>query len=190
MDSFYNQIELSKIGFNSVGKNVLISKKCSIYNPENITIGDNVRIDDFCILSGKICLGNYIHIAASSVLFGGIEGIIIKDYSCLSSRCAIYAITDDYSGNYMTNPMVPDKFRNVVYKEVIIGKHVVIGSGSTVLPGVHIADGVSIGSMTLVNKDLNEIAIYVGVPAKKLKDRSRNIFNLENKLLNELEKNK
>ncbi len=44
---FYDSSELSKLGLKSVGKNVLISDKCSIYNPSNISIGDNVRIDDF-----------------------------------------------------------------------------------------------------------------------------------------------
>ncbi|MEC2449247.1 acyltransferase, partial [Bacillus cereus] len=50
--SFYSQEELSEIGFLSVGENVLISKKTSIYNPGAISVGNNVRIDDFCILSG------------------------------------------------------------------------------------------------------------------------------------------
>ena len=54
MNSFYTVEELGKIGFKKLGKNVLISKKSSIYTPENISIGDNVRIDDFTILSGTI----------------------------------------------------------------------------------------------------------------------------------------
>lgn len=48
---FYSREQLEKIGFKSLGKNVLISDKSSIYSPENISIGNNVRIDDFCILS-------------------------------------------------------------------------------------------------------------------------------------------
>ncbi len=47
MNSFYSQEELKKIGFLSVGKNVLISKKASIYNPGVISVGNHVRIDDF-----------------------------------------------------------------------------------------------------------------------------------------------
>ena len=45
MSSFYSQDELNKIGFKSVGKNVLISKKCSIYSTEHIEIKSNIRID-------------------------------------------------------------------------------------------------------------------------------------------------
>jgi galactoside O-acetyltransferase len=62
-NSFYSEIELSKLGLKDYGKNVLISKKCSIYSPEKISIGNNVRIDDFCILSGNIILGSNIHIS-------------------------------------------------------------------------------------------------------------------------------
>ncbi|EAO54015.1 O-acetyltransferase (cell wall biosynthesis) [Bacillus thuringiensis serovar israelensis ATCC 35646] len=72
MNSFYSQEELKKIGFLSVGKNVLISKKASIYNPGAISIGNHVRIDDFCILSGKITIGSYSHISAVySVIWRG-----------------------------------------------------------------------------------------------------------------------
>ena len=69
MDSFYSQNELLELGFKKIGTNVLISKKSSIYNAQNIEIGDNVRIDDFCLLSGTIKLGNYIHIGAYSALY-------------------------------------------------------------------------------------------------------------------------
>ena len=55
---FYTNIELQTLGFKAVGKNVFISNKASIYSPHLIEIGDNVRIDDFCILSGNINLKN------------------------------------------------------------------------------------------------------------------------------------
>jgi serine acetyltransferase len=50
--SFLSREKLMEIGFKSIGENVLLSSKASIYGPENIEIGNNVRIDDFCILSG------------------------------------------------------------------------------------------------------------------------------------------
>jgi len=65
MTSYYSKIELSQIGFKSLGDNVLISKKTSFYGISRICIGNNVRIDDFCVLSagiGGIFIGNYVHI--------------------------------------------------------------------------------------------------------------------------------
>ena len=48
-NAFLSEIELQKMGFKFVGNNVKLSDKCSIYNPSNIEIGSNTRIDDFCI---------------------------------------------------------------------------------------------------------------------------------------------
>lgn len=61
----FSESELKAIGFLKYGKNVLVSRKASIYNPEQMVLGDNIRIDDFCILSGNIKLGSYIHIPAA-----------------------------------------------------------------------------------------------------------------------------
>ena len=49
--SFLNDEQLKDLGLKSYGKNVIISDKASLYNAKNISIGNNVRIDDFCILS-------------------------------------------------------------------------------------------------------------------------------------------
>jgi UDP-3-O-[3-hydroxymyristoyl] glucosamine N-acyltransferase len=76
---FLSRLEISKIkGLVSVGTNVLISDKCSLYVSE-LVIGDNVRIDDFCILSGKIILGDNIHIGAYCGLYGKF-GIVMMHY--------------------------------------------------------------------------------------------------------------
>lgn len=184
MNSFYSEEELEKLGLKNIGKNVLISKKASIYGANKISIGNNVRIDDFCILSGNIELGNYIHISANTLLFGGDSGIKLEDFSGISSRCAVYAETDDYSGESLTNPMIDEIFRNVTSEKVILRKHVLIGTGSTILPGVEIGEGSSIGAMSLINKSLKPWGIYVGIPCKKIKDRSQKILELEKEFLN------
>ena len=40
-----------------------------------------------------------------------------------------------------------------------------------ILPGVSIKDETSIGALSLVNKDINEVGIYGGIPCKKIKDK-------------------
>lgn len=184
--SFYSPEELAQIGFKSYGKNVQISRKASIYGASHISIGDNVRIDDFCILSGKITLGNYIHIAAYTALFSGKEEIEMHDFSCLSSRCAVYAKSDDYSGNCLTNPTIPEKYSNIINGKVTIGRHVLVGSGSTILPGVTIGEGTAVGSMSLINKSLDEWGIYVGIPCRYLRPRSKKLLTDEANFLEEI----
>ena len=110
--SFLSIDELKSLGFKSFGENILISKFARFYSPQNITIGNNVRIDDFCILSGTITLASNIHIAAYCALYGS-NGIFLEDYSGLSARCTIYSAVDDFSGNYLIGPMVDKHLTNV-----------------------------------------------------------------------------
>lgn len=179
MDSFYSSDELKELGLVHFGKNVLISRKVSIYGAEKINVGNNVRIDDFCILSGKITFNNYIHIAAYTALYGGSKGIEIHDFANISSRVSIYSISDDYSGETMTNPMIPDKYKNVRSEEVVIERHVIIGAACVVLPGVVLKEGSSFGAMTLINKSSESWSINAGIPSRKIKNRSRNLLELE-----------
>jgi len=171
--SFLTENELKSLGLKSVGNDVCISRNAKFYGAGNISIGSHVRIDDFCILSGYITIGNYIHISAGTMLFGGDAGIQCENYSTISSRCAIYAVTDDYSGAAMANPMVPEQLRSVKESPVILQKHSLVGSGCTILPGVVLAEGTAVGAMSLVNRSTEAWGIYFGVPAQRQKDRQK-----------------
>jgi dTDP-4-amino-4,6-dideoxy-D-glucose acyltransferase len=182
--SFYYTEELQNIGFKAIGKNVKISRKSSIYNPSSISIGDHVRIDDFCILSGGekgIDIGSYIHMAAYSAIYGS-GGVVLKNFTNLSSRVVIYSVTDDFSGLSLTNPTVPDEFSNVQKGEVILNKHVIVGTNSTILPNVVVGEGVAIGAHSLVKQDVEPWGIYAGVPVKKIKNRKKDLLTKEEKL--------
>lgn len=184
--SLYSKAELLDLGFAAVGDDVRISKKASFYGIERISIGSHVRIDDFCVLSagvGGIEIGNYIHIAVYSSLIGAGK-ITLQDFCNISSRVAIYSSNDDYSGEYMTNPMVPEEYTNVTHADVMIGKHVIIGAGSVVLPGAIIAEGCSFGALSFIkNENFEELTIYAGSPLKKIKKRIENIYRLEQELV-------
>lgn len=173
--------ELKKIGIKRLGKNVFISRKASIYSPENIEIGNNVRIDDFCILSGKIEIGNYVHIAAYTALYGK-YGIRIKDFCGCSARCTIYSATDNFSGEYMISPMIPEELTNVIGGEVLLEKYVQLGANTVVMPNIRIEEGTSVGAMSFVNKNLEEWSIYAGIPCKKLKNRSKKLLELSKEI--------
>lgn len=183
--AYLTKAQIKEMGFHHIGENCLLSDKASYYNCDNITIGNNTRIDDFSVLSagvGGIDIGSYVHIAVFSSLIGAGK-IKVLDYGNISSRVSIYSSNDDYSGEYMTNPMVPEEFTNVTHADVIIGRHVIIGSGSVVLPGVNLGDGVAIGALSLVGKSCDAFEIYSGVPARKIKDRMRNLLDVEKEFL-------
>lgn len=180
-----DQQEITKFGFSKVGKNVLLSDKSSYYNCANIEIGDNVRIDDFCVLSagsGGIVIGRNVHIAIYSSLIGA-GTITICDFANLSSRVSIYSSNDDYSGGAMTNPTIPTEFTNVTHADVVIKRHVIIGSGSIVLPGVTLEEGTAIGALSLVNKNCEAFTIYAGSPLRKIAPRKRHLLEVEKAFL-------
>lgn len=183
MNSFYSEQELNELGFAAIGQDVRISRKCSIYGAGNIRMGNHVRIDDFCILSGKIELGSFIHVAAYSALYGGTEGIRIHDFANISSRVCIYALSDDYSGKTMTNPMIPEQYKHVDYGHVEVGKHCIIGTNSTVLPHVTIEEGCAFGAYSFINRSCEAWGTYVGIPVRRIGNRSMDLLEYEKELM-------
>lgn len=176
---------LEAIGFSSIGFNVFISDRASIYGASRIAIGNNVRIDDFCVISagaGGIVIGNYIHLAVYSSLIGR-GRITLNDFCNISSRVSIYSSSDDYSGAMMTNPMVPEEYTGVTHADVTIGRHVIVGSGSVVLPGVTLKDGAAVGALSLVRDDCQAYGVYAGTPAHFVRERKREMLEAEQRLL-------
>jgi len=183
--NFYNYDELKNFGFKAVGERVLISRKASIYGLENIELGSNIRIDDFCVLSGKIKIGNYVHVGVYTSLCGGSKGIVLEDFVNLSRKIEIFAVSDDFSGASMTNPTIPDDYKNVIEAEVILKKHVLVGAGSIILPGVILKEGSAVGALSLVKNSTQSWSINAGVPAKKINCRKKDLLELEKKFLEE-----
>lgn len=183
--SFYDKEELKSIGLKSFGRDVYISKKVSLYSPENIIIGDYVRIDDFCILSGEIKIGSFVHIAAYCALYGK-YGIEIEDYVGLSAKTIIYSASDDFSGEFLFGPTVPEEFKNVKGGKVIIKKYSIIGASCVVFPSITIGEGVAVGAMSLVKGNLESWGIYAGIPAKFIKKRSLKLIEREKLLKQKL----
>lgn len=176
---------LADMGFASIGRDVSVSDRASFYGASRIQLGDNVRIDDFCVLSageGGIRLGSHIHIAVHACMIGA-GRITLGDFANVSSRVAIYSSSDDYSGATMTNPTVPDEYKDVDHADVHIGRHVVIGSGSVVLPGAVLEDGVAVGALSLMRGHCPAFGIYAGVPARRLRERSRDLLMVEQRFL-------
>ena len=189
---YYNEDDLKNAGFKSLGKNVRIAKNCTIIGLDNIDIGSNVRIDGYCTIiaadTGWAKIESYVHIGGYCLLIAG-DGIHLQDFSGLSQGVRIYSRTDDYSGNHLTNPTVPKEYTGVTQGPVTLERHVIIGSGSVILPDITIGEGSSVGALSLVTKHLDPWGVYFGCPAKKLKARSKRLLELEAKLRRDMENN-
>lgn len=179
--AFLSKQQIEQMGFKSIGEDVKISEKASIYNAANISIGDHSRVDDFSILSagsGGITIGRYCHVACHSTLIGKAR-ITIEDYTALSAHVAIFSSTDDFSGAAMANPTLPEELRHVIHADVILRKHSAVGANSVLLPGVELGIGVALGAMSLAKGKLEPFGIYVGIPAKKVSERKRDLLEFE-----------
>lgn len=181
---FLSKEEIKKIGFKSIGNNVLISDKVSIYSPHLIQIGNNVRIDDFVILSpgSSMIINDYIHIGCYTSLIGKGE-FIIEDFVGISGRVSIYSSSDDYTGMSMTNPMIPNEFKKVTNGKIHIKKHVIIGTNSIILPNVTIGFGCSIYAQSLIKSNCEDFGVYSGNPSKLIGRRLKKFLEYEKKFI-------
>lgn len=183
---YWTADELKSFGARSVGSNVRVAKNCTLVGVENMSFGENVRIDGPTVLSasgdGYIRIGSYVHIGGMSFLAGA-GGIDMEDFSGLSQGVRIYSASDDYSGEALTNPTVPKRYLNVRIAPVRLGRHVIVGSGAVILPGCNIDDGASIGAMSLVKRNLAPWGIYGGTPARFIRKRSQRLLSLEAELM-------
>ena len=185
---YLTENELAAAGFKSIGENVKISKTCNIVGLSNIEIGSNVRIDAYTSIiaagDGFARFGSFIHIAGYCGIYAG-HGVTMEDFSGLSAGVKVYSGTDDYSGRFMTNPTVPAKYTNVKSGHVQLRRHVIIGTGSIVLPSVIANEGAAVGALSLINKNLDAWAVYAGTPVRKLRERHRDLLALEEALRSE-----
>lgn len=182
--SFYPDEELQQLGLASVGRGVELSRKATLHGAARISLGDHARIDDFCVLSageGGIAIGRRVHLAVFCSLIG--QGRIeLGDYAGLSSRVTIYSSNDDYSGECMSNPTVPGEFTRVEIAPVRLGRHVIVGAGSVILPGCTLHEGSGVGSMSLIRSDCEAFGMYFGSPARRIGWRSARMVELGDRL--------
>jgi len=171
------------------GKNVKIYEFAKlIHNDENLFIGDNTQIDDFVFLNaGEMCkIGRFIHISSFCSIVGG-GSFEMEDFSGLSAGCRIITGSDDFKGPFLSNPTVPDSYKNVKIGSIVIRKHAIIGTNSIILPNVEIGEGATVGANCLVNKDLEPWTVYAGSKPKKVGERDKDgVLDLEKKFLKEL----
>lgn len=169
-------------------QNIFVSRDVRFHGIKNMQIGNNVRIDDFCVFTGNIRIGNFIHIG-TSCLFIGAKSIELCDFCNVSHKVSVFSISDDLGGECLAGAMIPDKFRNVIEKEIIFKKHSACGANSVILPkSGGLEEGTILGAMSLLTHKTEPWSIYAGSPAKKIKNRSKKIIELEKEFMNFLKK--
>lgn len=178
--AYRTESELRELGFHRIGRNVRVHERASIYGLENISLGDNVRIDDFSVIiaTGPLEVGNHVSIHNFCFL-GARAGIYLEDFVTLAPGSKLFSASDDYSGVWLTGPVVPRALTGGKSAPVILRKHTIIGAGSVILPGCTIGEGCAVGALSLVIGDLNPWGIYAGIPVSRRKERRKELLALE-----------
>ena len=141
---------------------------------DNVNLGSNCKIYHFanlyrCKIGNNCKIGSYVEIQENTVIG---NNVTISSHSFI---CSLVEIEDDVfiSHGVMTvNDLYPPSFKKTgrhEWKKTIIKKGATIGTSVTLLP-VTIGENSIIGAGSVVTKDVPRNTIYVGNPAKYLRD--------------------
>ncbi len=151
---YYSKDELINIGFKSVGSNNKISRLSKFYAIDGSSLGNNNRIDDFCLFKGKIKFGNFIHVAGFCLFSGVGSEIVIGNYSGFSSHCSIWTATEDFVNPTLTSPSIDKNFSTAISGGVIFEESVKVGTQCVFLPNIKVGFGSSIAANTIVSRNI------------------------------------
>ena len=174
------------------GRNVVFGQNVVLRHPGKIRIGDNVVIDDNCLLDAKgdsnvgITIGSGVFVGRNSILSCKNGDIAIGDRANIGFNCEVfsaskvtvgadallaaycYVIGGDHEHADVSRPVTAQGRRS---KGVSVGDGVWMGAGAKVLDGVRIGGHAIIGAGAVVRVDVPEYAVAAGRPARILGTR-------------------
>ncbi|MFZ1289728.1 MAG: acyltransferase [Melioribacteraceae bacterium] len=179
----------------SVGKGCIFGRNIVFRHPAKIKLGDNVILDDNLLIDAKgtdndgIVLNNEVFIGRNSILSCKGGDIILDERANLGANCYIFSsnrvkigkdvIVAAYTyfvggGNYSLEKLdvpINQQYDFEGKGGVEIGDNVWVGAHCVILDGVKVGNGSVIAAGAIVSKEVNEMSIVGGVPAKVLKSR-------------------
>ena len=174
------------------GRNVVFGQNVVLRHPGKIRIGDNVVVDDNCLLDAKgdgnsgIAIGSGVFVGRNTILSCKNGDISLGDRANIGFNCEIfsasrvtlgadallaaycYVIGGDHDYADVSKPVTAQGRQS---KGVSIGEGVWMGAGAKILDGVRVGGHAIIGAGAVVRVDVPEYAVAAGVPARVLRDR-------------------
>lgn len=150
----------------AVGQDVRVYEDVLFVSPDDIRLGDGVRIDSFVKIEGGqgMTIGDYVHIASfAHVGIGGGE-CVIGAYAAIASGARILTGSNQPEGESMS-AAAPADMQVVRRAKTIIGERAFVGVNAVIMPGIVVGEGAVVGAGAVVLHDVPAGAIVVGVPA-------------------------
>jgi galactoside O-acetyltransferase len=175
--------------FKNIGIGVDVYEPIAVMKPEAIWLSNHIIISEFAYINGGsgTYIGNHVHIAAHTSISGG-GYCVMEDFTGISAGVRLITGSASFNGEGLTSPTLPVKFQAVKRSYVIIEKHATLATNVVVHPGVTIGEGTIVSSGSVVTKDTEPWSIYMGIPAKKVRDRDKSKI-LEHERLVYIEQN-
>jgi acetyltransferase-like isoleucine patch superfamily enzyme len=175
------------------GRNVIFGQNVVLRHPHKIRIGDNVVIDDNCLIDAKgdgnsgISIGSGVFIGRNTILSCKGGDIAIEDGANIGFNCEVfsasrvrigrgallaaycYVIGGDHD---FSDPALAVLEQGRKSAGVEVGEGAWLGAGAKVLDGVAIGSRAVIGAGAVVRESVPDGAIAVGVPARVIGDRA------------------
>jgi acetyltransferase-like isoleucine patch superfamily enzyme len=169
--------ELKGSSFRRIGHGCKISRGAEFIGAENISIGDNVRIDTGALLlagaeGSSIEIADHVHIASRAILLGS-GGIKLGKFTTIGFVSKLISASDSFSGEYMVGPCYEPEFVSVTKAPIVLEDHAIVTTDCTVLPGSVMREGAVLGAMALLKGEAVAWHIYAGIPARPRHERVR-----------------
>jgi acetyltransferase-like isoleucine patch superfamily enzyme len=167
-------LALDALGIRTFGEDVTVYDCVRLLNPERISFGSHIIVDDFVLLQGGsgLCICDYVHIASFASLSGG-GRCRIGNFAGIASGARLLTGTDLADGSGLLGPQIPAEFRAVDRPGLTVEDFVLIGANSVIHPGVVIGEGAVVGAGGVVLHDLEPWSINVGAPTRQIRRRPR-----------------
>lgn len=181
---YLSRADLLGLGFAAVGDDVRIHPTCVLVGCGRISLGSYVRIDPFCILTigTRLVVGDRVHLSGR-VTLAGAGPIEIGDHANISHGVTLLSSSDDFTAAALAGPMVPEEFRRVDTRAVVVGRHTIVGAGAVLLPGAVVSEGATIGALSLVKHAVAPWTVNAGIPARTIGHRNcEGVLALERRL--------
>jgi acetyltransferase-like isoleucine patch superfamily enzyme len=174
------------------GRNVVFGQHVVLRHPHKIHIGDNVVIDDNCLIDAKgdtnagITIGPGVFIGRNTILSCKNGDIDVEEGANVGFNCEIFSASAVRIGRgvliaaycYLiggdhdfSDPSKSVLLQNRRSAGVTIGDGAWLGAGAKILDGVSIGDHAVVGAAALVRESVPSRAIAVGIPAKVIGQR-------------------
>ncbi len=174
------------------GRNVAFGVNVTLRHPRKIRLGDDVAVDDGCVLDAKgtanegIRIGRRVFLGRNTIVACKDGDIVLEDGVNVSYQCAIFSASSVRigadtllaaycyvvgGGHEFGRTDVPVLRQARPSKGIDIGRGGWLGAGAIVLDGVSVGHDAVVGAHAVVTEDIPPFAVAAGAPARVIRDR-------------------